>query len=208
MTKKTIKNLINNEVIGAPADKKPTRLISQQIQKRKANISLPKQPRSVINNGVLEKFDERDLISKGTYTTPIGVTRIADLAFANCQKLKKIIIREEVTKIGIAAFSNCKNLQTVVLPTSLEKIKKSAFMNCSSLTQIQIPSKVKEIRDNVFGNCTNLQTVTLSNNTTTIGKDAFHHCFNLTSVLNAGAVTSIDSNAFLLLQTFAKCRIF
>ena len=48
-----------------------------------------------------------------TYTTPESVTAIAAQAFADCKKLKNVVLRENVTSVGADAFTGCDKLKAV-----------------------------------------------------------------------------------------------
>lgn len=68
------------------------------------------------------------------------VVKIADKAFMNCKKLKKVNIGKNVKTIGKKAFANCKALKTVQIPKGLKKSKiaKDAFAGCSKKTKIKV----------------------------------------------------------------------
>ena len=74
------------------------------------------------------------------------VTAIANKAFKNNKKLKKIVIPSTVKKIGKQAFFNCKNLKNIVIKTKQLKnnvVGKKAFKGISAKTVIKVP-KVKK----------------------------------------------------------------
>lgn len=74
------------------------------------------------------------------------VTAIANKAFKNNKKLKKIVIPSTVKKIGKQAFFNCKNLKNIVIKTKQLKnnvVGKKAFKGISAKAIIKVP-KVKK----------------------------------------------------------------
>ncbi len=70
------------------------------------------------------------------------VTAIADKAFANNKKLKKVVIGKNIKTIGKKAFYNDKALAKVIFKsTKLKKISKAAFAKTSKKLKIQAPKK-------------------------------------------------------------------
>ena len=69
------------------------------------------------------------------------VTSIADNAFKNNKKLKKVTIGSNVTSIGNSAFRNCTALKKVVIPAKVKQIGKKAFYNCKKLQSLAIKAK-------------------------------------------------------------------
>ena len=87
------------------------------------------------------------------------VTSIADKAFRNNKKLKKVTIGTNVTKIGKEAFLNCKALTKVTIGTGVKTIGASAFQGCIKLSSITIPAKVTNIGKNAFYKDNKLKTI-------------------------------------------------
>lgn len=70
------------------------------------------------------------------------VTAIANKAFKNNKKVKKIVIPSTVKKIGKQAFFNCKKLKNIVIKTKKLKnnsVGKKAFKGISAKTVIKVP---------------------------------------------------------------------
>lgn len=104
------------------------------------------------------------------------VTSIANKAFKNNTKLKKVIISGNVTTIGNSAFQNCTKLKKITLPATLKSIGNKAFLGCKNLRFVTIPKKVKSIGKKAFTNCSNLRSVTILSKklkTATVGNKAF-----------------------------------
>ncbi|MBR4081890.1 MAG: leucine-rich repeat domain-containing protein, partial [Clostridia bacterium] len=130
-----------------------------------------------------------------SFTTPAGVTTIADGAFSNTQ-LHNITLSEGVTTIGKGAFNGCFRMQSVSLPSTLTSISNSAFTYCMNLTTVTIPASVTSIGHSAFEGCGNLTTVTIPASVTSIGNSAFAFCDDLTEVTIPASVTSIGEYAF------------
>lgn len=70
------------------------------------------------------------------------VTAIANKAFKNNKKVKKIVIPSTVKKIGKQAFFNCKKLKNIIIKTKKLKnnsIGKKAFKGISAKAVIKVP---------------------------------------------------------------------
>ena len=102
------------------------------------------------------------------YTTISGVEypvrRIAPRAFANCNRLKKIIIPDSVEYVGEfsddsgegsnigQAFFECTALEEIKMPANLKVLRMNNFENCSSLKKLYFGDNVEKIveADGVF----------------------------------------------------------
>lgn len=83
------------------------------------------------------------------------VTSIADYAFKNNKKLKKVVISGNVASIGTGAFQGCISLQSLKLGGKVTKIGAKAFYNCTKLKSIVLQSAKltsKSIGSNAFAN--------------------------------------------------------
>lgn len=112
------------------------------------------------------------IINNRTYK----VSSIANNAFKNNKKLKKVVISDNVISIGNAVFQNCAKLKKVTMPTTLKTIGKKAFYNCKNLKSVVIPKKVKTVGKKAFYNCKKLRSVTILTKKLTaksIGNKAF-----------------------------------
>ena len=70
---------------------------------------------------------------------PKSVTKIADSAFYDCNRLENILIPSGVREIGKYAFSDCYSLAILHLPDSVKKIGTHAFESCKKLCYLRIP---------------------------------------------------------------------
>ncbi len=69
--------------------------------------------------------------------------------FANCKKLKKVVLAEGTKRIGTMQFKGCKNLVEINFPSSLETIEEEAFAKCKKINKKQIPKTI-EIDNTAF----------------------------------------------------------
>ena len=82
-----------------------------------------------------------------------GVTRVGEMAFAECGTLKNITIPDTVTRIDTMAFFKCGNLRSIRIPDGVETIGSDAFSYCVKAPYIFIPASVKEIGHHAFWDC-------------------------------------------------------
>lgn len=98
-----------------------------------------------------------------TISLPETITRIANNAFKNAEKLTEIIIPPSVREIGDEAFYPCASLQSVIISEGVEKIGKNAFFD-TKISELTLPSTITALGANIVGgenSC--LTTVTLNN---------------------------------------------
>ena len=122
-------------------------------------------------------------------TIPVGVTRISDSAFSDCEGLKSVIIPDGVTSIGNEAFSNCEKLSKIKIPDSVTSIGERAFYYCETLKSINIPKSVRSIGVRAFSGCCRLTNINIPDGVISIGENAFNNCESLErfSILNSPA---------------------
>ena len=74
-------------------------------------------------------------------------------------KIKSLVIGQKVTSVGQYAFAFCDNLTEVVLKDDVAYIAEFAFEGCKALERIQIPGRMKNICNCAFWNCGSLKEV-------------------------------------------------
>ena len=93
------------------------------------------------------------------------------------------ISNKSVTKIADGAFEDKNKIKEMTIPNSVTSIGHSAFQGCTGLTSITIPDSVTSIGPNTFQQCKSLMSVTIPDSVTSIGDSAFYGCTGLTSVI-------------------------
>ena len=100
----------------------------------------------VILAGAASKKDAKKLTSLKTGDTVkinkknFKVTAIANNAFKNCKKLKRVVLGKEITSIGAKAFSGCKALKKITIKSAkLKKVGKNAFKGIHVKAVIKAP---------------------------------------------------------------------
>ena len=89
------------------------------------------------------------------------VVAIGDSAFANCNKLTKVVLPDSVTKIEANAFSGCSALTEITLSENIRTVGDYAFSGCSALKSISFSVNIKTISQNAFNGCTALRTIAI-----------------------------------------------
>lgn len=140
-------------------------------------------------NEDLEKNDD-DKIFKGVedkeiseVTIPEGIEEIGDLAFYNCNNLKRVKLPKSLRRIGRSAFEGCSSLKKIILPSNVEIIDNGAFLNCTNLISVLLPNNLKVIGASAFENCQSLKSIKLPNSVEKIRPFAFCSCFGLEYLL-------------------------
>lgn len=130
-------------------------------------------------------------------------TEICPSAFANCRKLKTVVMPDSVKEISPYAFYNCFNLQAIQLPESICIVRRSAFENCTALKEAVIPenwARLYEeevyIEDRAFADCETLEKVIIPDGFTGIGDSAFYYCKKLREIRLGAGLEKIGEEAF------------
>ncbi len=124
------------------------------------------------------------------------VTMIDNRAFANCQKLKNVVLPNTIKKICMGAFFGCNSLKSIDIPDSVEFLEYDVFMKCTGLTSVQLGNNITELPEGVFRECTALKSIEIPDNVTYIGKAAFWDCTSLESIILPLELTVLDDDAF------------
>jgi len=126
---------------------------------------------------------------------PVGVSRICESTFQDCNQLVKIEIPYTVSAIDPNAFHDCESLQRVVIPDNVTTLGKSVFEGCKSLAFVNLGNGLQSIGEYTFKKCKSLTTITMPSTLKSIGKNAFRECALNCLNLNEGLQT-LGDNAF------------
>lgn len=134
----------------------------------------------------------------------VKVTRIARLAFANCTKLSKVNLSNNIANIEEKAFYACTGLKSIDFK-NVTTIGQSAFYGCTGLQSIDFRN-VTTIGQSAFQGCTALQSIDFKN-VITIGQSAFEECKGLTKVIIPSGVKEIPKKSFYSCDKIEKVII-
>ena len=128
---------------------------------------------------------------------PNTITTIDTAAFRNCNNLQTVLFEDgcPMTSLPAYIFADCKKLKNVVLPENLQAVPDYGFYNCVALENVTLPTTVKSINQYAFSGCSKLEDIDLTN-IKTIGGYAFYACKSLTDVVIPNTVTSIGNDVF------------
>ena len=125
-----------------------------------------------------------------------ALDNISPYMFANCKKLKKVILPDTIEDIGLGAFQNCSSLEEIVLPESIKLIHSHAFDGCKKLKRINIPHNISTIPPSMFDRCESLETIDIPQNIKEISLCAFQGCSKLTDIKLPEQLVSLGGYAF------------
>lgn len=111
----------------------------------------------------------------GHYDIPEGTITIASMAFQNCE-LSSVTIPSSMRQILPKAFADCNKLSTVEIRDGIKNLgigrSTLLFYNCDNLKHIEIPSSVQMIAEQAFDGC-NLESVKFNEGLLQIMNNAF-----------------------------------
>jgi hypothetical protein len=108
-----------------------------------------------------------------------------------CKRLASVKLHEGVTKIGDLAFAQCESLKGIALPHSLMEIGTEAF-HSSGLKSVTLPKATVSVGERAFGVCKALEKVKIYDNVTSIGAGAFDNSNSL-QINFSGSVSEFAS---------------
>ena len=93
-------------------------------------------------------FKNKDRVKKVIISD--NVEEIDRYAFQRCSNLENVICGKNVKKVGVGAFEYCDKLKNVFLNEGLIEIQSCAFVSTEELKTIEIPSSVESIKGKAF----------------------------------------------------------
>lgn len=153
---------------------------------------------NVIINAKMEIIPDGLFRGSGIYefVIPTETKKIGLASFADCKRLQKVDIPENVTEIDAFAFENDESLKYVTINANIQAIEQGTFRGCLSLKEIVIPEGVKSIRERAFKDCTSLETISLPNSIEELGHAVFEGCTNLKRIELPRGIKVLSSELF------------
>ena len=129
--------------------------------------SLNEIPNEILKLGSINQLPYllRKEIIEVTENDLVGVTKIGQGVFLQCDNLTSVIIPNSVTSIDEQAFRLCNNLANITIPEGVESIGVSAFESCKGLIEVDIPISAITIGAYAFASCDNLTNIYLKPST-------------------------------------------
>lgn len=153
---------------------------------------------NVIINAKMEIIPDGLFRGSGIYEfdIPTETKKIGLASFADCKRLQKVIIPENVTKIDAFAFKNDESLKYVTINANIQTIEQGTFRGCSSLKEIIIPEGVKSIGEEAFKDCTSLETISLPYSLEELDYAVFEGCTNLKRIELPSGIKELSRKLF------------
>lgn len=127
---------------------------------------------------------------------PDNVTKIDAFAFENDESLKNINIDANIQAIEQGTFRGCSSLKEIIIPEGVKSIGQEAFKDCTSLETIRLPYSIEKLGDAVFEGCTNLKRIELPRGIKELSRKLFHNCKTLREVVMSSTIEYIGSEVF------------
>ena len=134
--------------------------------------------------------------ASGDVVVPVEVKHIADCAFVNCYKIRRVVLPSGIESIGESAFCGCVGLTEINLPNSLTNIGERAFAQCIGLKSVVLPKQIPSIGLAAFASCKAIVRIDIPANVKSIGRAAFYDCRGLKYLNFANGVVEIGDKAF------------
>lgn len=147
-----------------------------------------------------------------------NATKLAEGVFADCAKLKKVVLSERLRTIPTRLLSGCvsltriagcravitiepeafinSGLREVDIGPSVQRIGRSAFAGCKDLESIRLRGPVQNVPQEMCKGCESLHTVVLPDTVVSIGRSAFADCTSFNGINNFRNVRQIRESAF------------
>lgn len=122
-----------------------------------------------------------------SYTTPAGITTIADGAFSRCETLTSLTLGSDVTTIeGGSLYA--PNLETLIIGDGITALPESGLSISPMLKNLVIGNGITTIGDYFFSGLPELTDLTIGSSVTTIGNGAFTGLPQLKNITNLSTV--------------------
>lgn len=131
----------------------------------------------------------------------------SDLYCHNRERIKKVIIGNNVLRIGDYAFYYCCGLQSITMSDDITIIGQSAFQYCYNLVKITISKEVTTLSSNAFNSCWGLTSITIPPDVTSISSNVFALCYGMgeyhfqsttpPTLSNSNAFSNISSDCII-----------
>lgn len=112
---------------------------------------------------------------------PPGLIAIGRHAFYRCHDLREVNFPAALRGIGYCAFLGCEHFRLPPLPPNLTILESAALGHCISGGQVDIPASVRELPEHLFDSCQDLRILNVASRATKISPN----------VLPYGAITRI-----------------
>ena len=146
---------------------------------------------------------------------PPNVTSIRDLAFANCENLKELLLEdgESGLSLSISSFDTSMEAYSQFFNCPIEKLHIGRNLNVSriwetsTLTNVSIGNKVTYLPQYLFEDCTGITQLSLPSSITEISPYVFLRCKSLKTIELPENLTKICNGVFYECESLIKIVI-
>lgn len=124
-----------------------------------------------------------------------GITILGKRSFAECKKLKQIVMVEGLKEISAECFMNSEALSIINIPYSVDFVGEKAFWGVG-IREITLLRPIYCTQRGVFSHCKKLIRIVIPNNTTVIPDEMFKECSALRKVEIPETVSQIGNEVF------------
>ena len=144
-----------------------------------------------------------------------NIIKIDNRAFAERDKIKSLVLKQNITQIGSGSFANCTQLTDITLPITIKSTGNSgnAFSDCKSISKVKLTKGLNEdgkgydytysstitsdyYKNTPWYNAQQNVTIEFEEGITRIGNNTFRDCQKLQIVRFPKSLKTIGSNAF------------
>lgn len=118
------------------------------------------------------------------------ITSIGSKSFENMTAAEEIVIGKSVIYIKDYAFKGCTSAEKITMPVILSEIGKYAFSELTKLKEFDIPDTVYKIGDYAFYKMSSLEEITVPASITNWGQYVFRNCTSLKRIFWDGDTVS------------------
>ena len=151
-------------------------------------------------NETIEKIDVFAFDScrslAGKIIIPESLLEISEDAFARCEKLEEVEIKNGCKTVGKCSFISCKKLKKIIFPDTLETIETRAFDWGYALKEVSFPNSLTTIEYGAFMSQGNMTVIHWSESLKKIGEQAFIDCKSITTLPYNFQLKELGKEAF------------
>lgn len=137
-------------------------------------------------------------------TIPQGVTAIAPATFSHCDKLKSVVLADDIIEIKDKAFFCCIALTDINLPDTLQKIGYRSLYGCSKLKYLDLPESLLSIGEGAFM-ISGIETISIPEGIQKLPDQVFYG-MNAHEIHLPDSITSIGAEVFG--GRYQACKVY
>lgn len=130
---------------------------------------------------------------------PPGTTFIKGSYFSECNNMLSTCIPNGVTSLEDACYNSCDSIDRIIIPDSVTSMGTGCFYECMLASTLQLPPNITSIPNSCFRGLKNIHgKLVIPSGVTSVGTDAFYGCNGITEVVLPNSLTLLNNTAFYL----------